>query len=87
MKEVEVFTIAEVADQLKVSTRHIHRCIASGRLGCIRDGKIVRITHEQLAEFVTSLTVTAVPERGQPRQLSSLRRRRPILGSGHLTPL
>ena len=87
MNEIECFTIREVADQLKVSVRHIHRCIATGRLGCIRDGKIVRITEEQLAEFVASLTVPVGPRPGPRRSPFAQPYQRRIQNTGHLTPL
>lgn len=46
--------VAAAAKQLDVSPKTIYRLIASGKLGCIRIGRAVRITHDQLAAYVAA---------------------------------
>lgn len=48
----EVVSVPRAADFLGVCDRTIRREIAAGRLSCIRVGRTVRITREQLAQYV-----------------------------------
>ena len=47
-----LLTVAEVADLLKISRRHVRRLIADGRLHVIRLGRAVRIRPESVAALV-----------------------------------
>ena len=48
----EVMTVERVADFLGVCERTVRREIAAGRLSRIRVGRSVRITREQLEQYV-----------------------------------
>jgi excisionase family DNA binding protein len=45
-------TKAEIARFLRVSEKTVQRRINSGKLRCLRDGGLLRITDQQLAEFL-----------------------------------
>jgi len=47
----EVFTVKEVADQLRFSPGHVYEMVRSGRLRGIRDGRAIRISRDALAEW------------------------------------
>ena len=49
---MEIFSKQQVADQLNISTRTIDRLIFSGQLKAYKIGKSIRITQEQLNEFL-----------------------------------
>lgn len=49
---VRSYTVAEVADLLRVSERSVRREIVRGHLGCVRIGRAVRITEEQLRHYI-----------------------------------
>lgn len=47
------YTLPEVADLLRVSTRTVQRMVGDGRLPAVRIGqRITRVTHQALAEFL-----------------------------------
>lgn len=46
------YTIPEVADIFKVTTRTIHNWIAEGRLPIIKIGKTVRISDEDIKALI-----------------------------------
>lgn len=46
------YTISEVADIFKVTTRTIHNWIAEGRLPIIKIGKTVRISDEAIKALI-----------------------------------
>lgn len=48
----EVVSVPRAADFLGVCDRTVRREIASGRLSCIRVGRSVRITRDQLSQYV-----------------------------------
>lgn len=48
----EAFTVEQVATMLCVAPKTIYRLVASGDLGCIRVGRAMRITREQLERFM-----------------------------------
>ncbi len=50
-KSAEVFTVEEVATQLRVHKLTVYRAIKSGKLEAQRVGKLIRITDEALADF------------------------------------
>jgi excisionase family DNA binding protein len=52
-------SVAEVAAYLRVSARHLYNVIASGRLGCVRVGQVVRIRRDQVEAFLASNTKEA----------------------------
>jgi excisionase family DNA binding protein len=51
-KQIRFFTIAEVADHLRVSARTIRRWIAAGELIVHRPGGIIRIAEADLRAFL-----------------------------------
>ena len=52
MEEIKVYTLNEVTDILKVTTRTIYSYIKSGQLKAVKFGKYWRVSHEDLQEFV-----------------------------------
>jgi excisionase family DNA binding protein len=52
-------SVAEVAAYLRVSARHLYNVIASGRLGCVRVGTLVRIKREQVERYLAENTKEA----------------------------
>ena len=48
-----LLTIRDVADRLQVSSRTIHRLVASGGLTVIRIGRSVRVSEVALKAFLT----------------------------------
>ena len=48
----EVVSVPRAADFLGVCDRTVRREIAAGRLSCIRVGRSVRITRDQLSQYV-----------------------------------
>lgn len=51
------YTVKEVANMLKYTTDHIHRLVREGELPHYRMGKAVRITPDQLNEWLESKRV------------------------------
>jgi excisionase family DNA binding protein len=51
--QIKFFTIAEVAERLRVSTRTVRRWIESGDLIAHRPGGIVRVAESDLRTFLT----------------------------------
>ena len=49
-----LLTIADVAEHIVSSTRHVRRLIERGELPIIRIGKLVRITPDDLARLVAA---------------------------------
>lgn len=52
-------SVAEVAAYLRVSTRHLYNVIASGRLGSVRVGTLVRVRKDQVEAFLKENTKEA----------------------------
>jgi excisionase family DNA binding protein len=50
--EVQLYTIAQVAELLGLSTRTIYRWIKAGRLPIVRLGRRVRIRHGDVVAFI-----------------------------------
>ena len=50
--QIGFFTIAEVAERLRVVTRTVHRWIKSGDLVAHRRGRVVRIAESDLKAFL-----------------------------------
>lgn len=48
------YTVKEVAEMLKYTTDHIHRLVREGKIPHYRIGKDVRITPDQLNEWLES---------------------------------
>jgi excisionase family DNA binding protein len=51
-RSIRLYTVAEVADQLKVSEKQIRRWIASGELVAHRLGRQLRIADADLRAFL-----------------------------------
>jgi excisionase family DNA binding protein len=52
---VELLTIREACDRLKLSRASLYRLIQSGRLPTVRIGRSRRIVSEDLDRFITTL--------------------------------
>lgn len=68
---MELLTVRETADLLRVSPMTIRRYIAGGRLAAVKVGKGVRVNKEAVEQLVEPMTP---PQAGPP----SRRRRRPF---------
>lgn len=51
------FTVDEVAASLHVCPRTIYRAVKSGDLKCFRVGRAVRITRDQLADYLRRIEI------------------------------
>lgn len=49
---MNVYTVRETADLLKVSAKTVLRKVADQQLGCCRDGRIIRFTDEHIAAYL-----------------------------------
>lgn len=52
INEMRFFTVAEVAERLRVATRTVRRWIKSGDLVAHRRGRVVRIAESDLKAFL-----------------------------------
>lgn len=52
MVEEKFFTLAEVADRLKVNYRTVYRWVRSGDLSAIQFGREYRVTETDLQAFI-----------------------------------
>ena len=52
----QLITLAEAANRLAVSKRHLQRLVARGEIPTVRVGECVRISTVVLAEFIASKT-------------------------------
>lgn len=52
-------SVRDVAAYLRVSPRHLYNVIASGHLGCVRVGTLVRIRREHVERYLTENTKEA----------------------------
>jgi excisionase family DNA binding protein len=62
--------VGDVAQQLEVSTSTVYALIAAGRLRCSRVGLgrgVIRISDEQLAEYLRAAEQEALPPAPAPR--------------------
>ncbi|MDQ3973133.1 MAG: helix-turn-helix domain-containing protein [Actinomycetota bacterium] len=57
-----MWTVAEVAKQMRVSNMTVYRLIKSGALPAIRVGKNYRIRGRDLADYLEAATTTRVDE-------------------------
>lgn len=55
-KDIEVYTLKEIEDLLRVTRRTLYNWIKSGKLKAFRVGKEWRITKEALEEFTQTGT-------------------------------
>jgi excisionase family DNA binding protein len=49
---MQVYTVQEVAEQLKISPRTVERLIARQQLAAVQVGRRLRVTDEQLYTYV-----------------------------------
>lgn len=54
-----LFTVDEVAGQLRLRPLTIYRAVKSGKLEALRIGRVIRITPEQLEAFTQKRTTVA----------------------------
>ena len=47
-------TVAEVADQMRVSTMTVYRLIKAGEIGAVRVGKSYRISEDDMDRYLAS---------------------------------
>jgi len=51
---IELFTISEVADKLRVSVRTVRRLVASGQLRVVRVGRRPLVTSRELEAYLAA---------------------------------
>ncbi len=61
---MELLTVREAAQTLRVSPLTVRRYIADGRLSAVRAGKGVRVRRESLEQFVTPVQPKEEPRMG-----------------------
>ena len=59
MGAFEMLTVKQVADQLNVSIGAVYKAIQNGSLEHFRFGSAIRITEEQLTDYLDQTRVTA----------------------------
>ena len=60
-----LYTIGDVAEQLSVSPRTVHRLLTSGQLAYVRQGRRRKVRHHALMEYIDSLDSRAEARRRQ----------------------
>ena len=60
--EIRLYTIAQVADLLSMSTRTVYRWIKAGKLPIVRLGRRVRIRHGDVVALIEQHQERCVPE-------------------------
>lgn len=63
---MDLLTVAETADLLKMSQVTIRRHIASGRLAAMHVGRSIRISRDAVAEFVSPIAPSNPPSTTAP---------------------
>lgn len=61
-KEIEVYTLNEIADLLQVTKRSLYSWIKSGRLKALKVGREWRVTKKSLEAFLEENTATQAEE-------------------------
>jgi len=56
-----MLTIKETAVRLNVSVRTVNNLLAERKLGCVKIGRLVRISEEQIQQFVNRLHNPPLP--------------------------
>jgi excisionase family DNA binding protein len=57
-KQLQAYTVEQVAEMLHVGRDKIYYLLRTGQLRSLKIGKLRRITEQQLAEFIASLDDT-----------------------------
>ncbi len=66
MIDSKLLTVAEVAQRLKVSERHVYTLVQSRQLAGVKIGRCVRIPEAGLAAFLAAARIgSPAPRRGQ----------------------
>jgi excisionase family DNA binding protein len=60
---MELLTVREVAETLRVSPMTIRRYIADGKLSAVKVGRSVRVSREAIERFIEPVAPSAVGER------------------------
>lgn len=77
---MELFTVEEVAQRLKLSARSVRRYIQAGRLRAVRPGRGYRVSDDALAAFLAAATVSPNREAERP---ATVRSAVPVQGLSH----
>lgn len=54
MTEIEVYTMQEVADILKVTRRTVYTYVKNGRIQAVKIGRCWRVSRDSLQEFIST---------------------------------
>jgi excisionase family DNA binding protein len=73
------YSVEQVASELNLAPRTVRKRIAEGKLRAYRDGRSVRVTEGDLAEYKAALMPGSAPSAGSPIPLRRhlVTRRRP----------
>jgi excisionase family DNA binding protein len=69
-------TVQQVAERLEVSPQLVYALVAAGKLACTRHGLgrgVIRISEEQLAEYLAGVAQKEAPPRRPPSPTRSFR--------------
>jgi len=72
MRVFEMLTVKQVAEQLNVSIGAVYKAIQNGSLEHFRFGSAIRITEEQLTDYLDQTRVTVQPETSRRTQFKHL---------------
>jgi len=64
---LRTYTINEVASLLKVSPKSVRRLIQSGKLSAVRVGRVYRVPHKALEQFLAQASTTKAKEEAEKR--------------------
>jgi len=76
------YTAQEIADRLKIKKTTVYELIKRGELASSKIGKQLRVSEEQLEQYLNSASGASVPETHQPPESSLLKRDYLIHSSG-----
>ncbi len=57
MSEVELLTVVEAAQRMKVSVKHVRRLVAERRIAYVPVGRCVRLDPADIVAYITSVRV------------------------------
>lgn len=73
-KDIEVYTLDEVANIIKVTKRTLYNYIKAGTLKAVKMGKYWRVSEESLQEFITNGTPIVDANKRPENQLKEKQR-------------
>lgn len=68
MEDIKVYTLAEVAEILKVSRRTLYTYVQEGKLPAVKMGKYWRVSQDSLQSFISTGTTVSDKNRRKENQ-------------------